>query len=148
MFRTAMGPFVWRPTPMRRTAKRVVAAALMIFPLAACGASDVIIGVGGAVDQVNISVTPVVGSATKVDLMVGDSAVAVAAAVDALGLPVGGAAVTWASTAPTVATVSGSGVIRAVAAGEATITATADGVAGTLPVTVQDTPAPAPGPGG
>jgi hypothetical protein len=50
-------------------------------------------------------------------------------------------AVTWSSTAPTVATVSVAGLITAVAPGTAQITATAGGKSGTQTVTVNASPA-------
>jgi len=54
-----------------------------------------------------------------------------------------GRVVTWATSAAGVATVNGSGLVTAVAAGSATITATSEGQNGTAAVTVT-TPAPAP----
>ena len=55
---------------------------------------------------------------------------------DQNGQVMAGAAVTWASSAAAVATVSASGLVTAVANGTATITATAGGVSGTATVTV------------
>ncbi|HEY0807566.1 MAG TPA: glycoside hydrolase family 3 C-terminal domain-containing protein, partial [Pseudonocardiaceae bacterium] len=50
-----------------------------------------------------------------------------------------GANVTYASSNPTVATVSSTGLVRAVSDGAATITVTVNGVAGTMPILVQGT---------
>src|SRR5438132_1067458 len=61
---------------------------------------------------------------------------------DAAGSPLSGRVVTWASGAPAVATVSGSGLVTAVTAGAATITATSDGQSGTSVLTVQSAPPP------
>ena len=55
---------------------------------------------------------------------------------DSRGAPMAGKVATWQSSDPTVATVSSTGLFRAVAPGSATITATADGVSGTASVTV------------
>ena len=52
------------------------------------------------------------------------------------GREVTGAAVTWQSAAPAVATVSGSGLVTAVGGGMAAVTATAGGASGTAEVTV------------
>ncbi|HYT71567.1 MAG TPA: Ig-like domain-containing protein, partial [Gemmatimonadales bacterium] len=55
---------------------------------------------------------------------------------DASGNVVTGRSVAWTSSAPAVATVSGSGLETGVAAGSATITATSEGVSGVAKVTV------------
>ncbi|HEU4453795.1 MAG TPA: Ig-like domain-containing protein, partial [Longimicrobium sp.] len=68
-------------------------------------------------------------------LTVGQSATATAVAKDAAGNVLTGRAVAWSSSNPAVATVA-SGVVRAVAAGSATITATSEGRSATAPVTV------------
>lgn len=49
----------------------------------------------------------------------------------------------WTSSAASVATVSSTGLVTGVARGDATITATADGVSATAQITVSDTPPPA-----
>lgn len=59
---------------------------------------------------------------------------------DANGAVLSGRAVTWATSAPGVATVSATGLVRGVAAGQATITATSEGQSGTASVTVQIAP--------
>ena len=58
---------------------------------------------------------------------------------DQNGQVMAGAAVTWSSSDPMVATVSGSGLVTAAGNGTATITATAGGVSGTATVTVAQT---------
>src|SRR5260370_34036266 len=55
---------------------------------------------------------------------------------DAVGNTLAGQAISWVSSAPAVATVSGSGLATGVAAGTATISATSGGVTGTGAVTV------------
>ncbi|HKW09379.1 MAG TPA: Ig-like domain-containing protein, partial [Gemmatimonadaceae bacterium] len=64
---------------------------------------------------------------------------------DASGNTLSGRAITWASNATAVATVSSTGLVSAVGAGSATITATSEGKIGTTSVTV--TTAVSPGPG-
>jgi hypothetical protein len=75
-----------------------------------------------------------------VELVVGERTQLTAATADAAGNPLGGRAVTWSSSAPSVATVT-DGEVRAVAAGTATITAVSEGIPGTATVAVR---APAP----
>src|SRR5260370_39897380 len=55
---------------------------------------------------------------------------------DASGNVLSGRTVTWASGAPTVATVSPSGLVSGVAVGSATVTATSEGQSGSATVTV------------
>jgi hypothetical protein len=59
-----------------------------------------------------------------------------AAASDANGHPVAGPTFAWASSAETIATVSASGLVTAVAGGSATVSATASGRSGNAAVTV------------
>jgi uncharacterized protein YjdB len=65
-------------------------------------------------------------------LAVGRTATITAVGRDASGLPLTGVVITWSSSANVFATVSQAGVVSGVAAGPATITATADGIAATL----------------
>jgi hypothetical protein len=55
---------------------------------------------------------------------------------DAQGTPLTGRTIAWTSSAPTVATVSGSGLVTAATPGSATITATSEGRTGTATITV------------
>ncbi len=59
---------------------------------------------------------------------------------DAAGNPLAGRAVTWASSNGAVATVNNSGLVSALAAGSATITATSEGQSGSAGVTVTPVP--------
>ena len=61
---------------------------------------------------------------------------ATAVTADSLGTPLTGRTVTWSSSATTVATVSDSGLVTAVAPGTANITATSEGKSGFATVTV------------
>ncbi len=78
-----------------------------------------------------VTVTP-----AELALLVGGSAGLTAAAVDAEGRPVPGAAVTWSSSDPDVASVDAGGAVTALAPGSATVTAVSDGRGGTAQVTV------------
>ena len=69
-------------------------------------------------------------------LAVGQTAQLTATAYDAQGRVVTGLGVTWSSANPAVATVDSSGVARAVAAGQAQISASVTSATGTLTVTV------------
>ncbi len=80
---------------------------------------------------VSVSVEPAAPS-----LVVGTTVQLAATPKDANGNPVSGRVVTWASSAPAVATVSGGGVVTGMAAGAATITATSEGQSGTAALTV------------
>ena len=57
---------------------------------------------------------------------------------DAAGNTLSGRTVTWDATPPAVATVSGSGLVSAVAAGTATVTATSEGVSASATITVRE----------
>ena len=82
-----------------------------------------------------IAVTP-----TTASVAVGAQVQLAVAVTDADGRPVANPAVTWATSQPTVATVSSGGLVTGLAAGTATIVATYEGVAALSTVTV--------GPGG
>jgi WD40 repeat protein len=83
----------------------------------------------------SVSVTPASAS-----VVVGGTQSLVAGARDAAGNALTGRAVTWSSGTPAVATVSAAGVVTAVAAGSATITATVEGITGTATITVTPVP--------
>jgi Bacterial Ig-like domain (group 2) len=79
----------------------------------------------------NVSVSP--GTAT---LVVGATQQLVAIALDASNNPLSGRIVTWGTSDQTKATVSSNGLVTAVAAGTATITATSEGKLGTSVITI------------
>ena len=98
---------------------------------------------GGTGGGGNLAVSTVSVSPTTATLLVGvsDSAslgttTATATPKDASGNSLSGRTITWASTASSVATVSSTGVITAVAPGTANITATSEGQIGTAVITV------------
>src|SRR5213594_1426698 len=71
---------------------------------------------------------------------VGQTAQLTATPQDASGNPLTGRVITWQSSNGAVASVNGSGLVTAVAAGAATITATSEGQSGTAVVTVSNVP--------
>lgn len=84
---------------------------------------------------VAVAVTPV-----STSLRVGGTLALAAAARDSAGGAVMGRPVTWSSSAPTVATVSPSGVVTAIAPGSATVTAAVEGVTGSAAIAVLPIP--------
>src|SRR5256885_2060047 len=90
----------------------------------------------------SVSVVSVTVSPASVSVETARTVQLTATPEDAAGSPLSGRVVTWASGAPAVATVSGSGLVTAVMAGAATITATSDGQSGTSVLTVQSAPPP------
>lgn len=87
----------------------------------------------------SVVVTPSSGTLT-----VGGTLALAAATLDASGAVLTGRGVTWSSSATSVASVSSSGVVTALAPGSATITATSDGKSGSASITVQAPAPPAP----
>jgi uncharacterized protein YjdB len=80
-------------------------------------------------------------------LTVGDSTTLTAKAQDAAGHVIYGAPITWSADTPSAATVSGSGVVKAVGAGSAIIKAKSGNASGTATIhAVPPPPPPAPAP--
>ena len=69
-------------------------------------------------------------------IQVGQTATATASGRDQFGAPFSSGAISWSSSALQIATVSGSGSVQGVAAGQATITASAGAVTGSATITV------------
>lgn len=87
-----------------------------------------------------VPVASVVVSPATASLAVGGTASLAAATKDASGNTLSGRTVTWATSNAAVATVSSTGVVTAVGAGTATITATSEGKAGQATITVAPAP--------
>lgn len=123
------------------TAVSAGAATLSATSEGRSGTSTVTVGTptGGSVGSVNISFA-------KTVLAVGEQTQAMATVRDLSGAVVTGRAITWQSANPSVATISSSGVVTAVALGTVTITGTAGGVAGQDDVAVGTAPVPIPAP--
>ena len=107
----------------------------------ATGTARVAASSGGQSAQVVVTVSPVPVSSVAVlpssaTLVIGGSVTLVAVAYDANGNALTGRVVTWATSAPSVATVDGSGKVTAVTAGSATISGTSEGKTATSAITV------------
>jgi uncharacterized protein YjdB len=88
---------------------------------------------------VSVTVVPVASvgvSPASSSISIGGTAQLAATPKDSAGNALTGRVVTWASSAPAVATVSASGLVTGVAAGAATITATSEGQSGTATISV------------
>jgi glucose/arabinose dehydrogenase len=95
-------------------------------------------------------VAEVVVTAPRITLEVGDTAQLTATARDADGNALEGRTFEWATADASVATVSGTGLVTGLAQGQAEISATAEGISGTLAITVSPSttpPSPPSGPG-
>ena len=116
--------------------KRVACAVLMMAVMTACG--------GGGADGPVAPPAPVLSTVTvtiaPTTIQLGQSASAQAELRTSAGAVLTGRAVTWSSSAPTVASVDASGVIASVSVGSATITAASEGKSGSAPITVVPAP--------
>src|SRR5207247_4943221 len=79
-------------------------------------------------------------SPTAANVFVGGTAQLRATPKDAAGNVLSGRVITWASSNPAIATVSGTGLVTGVAVGAATITGTSEGQSGTAALTVSTVP--------
>src|SRR6266511_2966187 len=98
---------------------------------------------GGSSDTASVTVTCVASvTVTPPSAVIpqGQTMQLTATPKDAAGNPLAGRAVTWASSNGAVATVNNSGLVSALAAGSATITATSEGQSGSAGVTVTPVP--------
>jgi trimeric autotransporter adhesin len=116
--------------PMRMHAHPARTALAGLLLLAACSSpgSDTV-PPPAAVASVSVS-----GSTSP--MTVGATAQLAATPRDASGTALTGRTVTWSTDAAAVATVSGTGLVTAIAPGPATITATSEGIAGSAAITV------------
>ncbi len=100
---------------------------------------------GGLSDTATVTVNPVPVAAVVVipaapSVTVGQTVQLVATPQDSNGTALPGRSVTWASSNGAVATVSGGGLVTALAAGSATMTATSEGRSGTASISVANVP--------
>jgi uncharacterized protein YjdB len=96
-----------------------------------------------AVTSITVTSVPVASVAmtpNASELFVGQTTQLKAEPRDASGQPLTGRAVVWSTSAPNVASVSSTGVVTAIAPGDATISATSEGKAGTAAITVKAKP--------
>lgn len=106
---------------------------LLLPLLAACGGSPTT-----PTPTPTVTVASVVVSPRALSLVPGQGGTATATPKDAAGATVAGKAIAWSSDVGSVATVNSAGVITAVSAGSANISATVDGKSGTVAVTVAE----------
>lgn len=95
-------------------------------------------GISGSA-TVTVSLIPVSAVAVTVTqsaLQPGQTSQATAVTRDVNGVILSGRVITWVSSNPSIATVSPSGLITAVAAGNTNVTATSEGVSASVPITV------------
>lgn len=124
---------------MEKLAVNVAAAGLVALTALGCGADALVVQIGGQTDTLTITVvnqSSIVVS--TLSLEVGDSAWLDATAANSLGIPIGNVDPTWSSTNPSVASVSGTGVVRGLAVGSSSIIASYAGVTATVPTVVAD----------
>lgn len=100
---------------------------------------------GNVKDEATVNVSPVPANSVVVSpgeatLFVGETQTLEATVTDANGDPLTGRPISWSTNAPSVATVSSSGVVTAKAPGKATITASSEGKSGKSTITVKEVP--------
>ncbi|HVH10525.1 MAG TPA: Ig-like domain-containing protein [Gemmatimonadales bacterium] len=93
-----------------------------------------------AITVVTVPVASVIVSPATANLFVGSTLQLAATTKDSVGNVLTGRVVTWTSLSPSLATVGGTGLVTGVAAGSATITATAEGKTATAVITVATVP--------
>jgi hypothetical protein len=108
--------------------KRVVSIAVLCSFAIACG--------DGPNEPSPTTVVSIIVTAPSPSLQVNETMTATARLINSVGDEVTSKTATWSTSNAAVATVSQSGLITAVGAGAATITAKADNATGTFPVTV------------
>ena len=119
--------------------QRVAIAVLMMAVMTACGGG----GDGTTAPTpppVNVGVATVTVSLSPAQITVGTTATATAELRSSAGAVLAGRPVEWSSSAPAIASVNSAGVVSAIAAGSATITATSEGRSGSASLTVIPAP--------
>lgn len=100
------------------------------------GKGKSVLSASSNVTVVQAAVASVILLPTTSNLTIGATQPLTAELRDARGTVLTGRTVSWSSDAPSVATVSSSGLVTGVFLGQATVTATSEGVSGTADVTV------------
>jgi hypothetical protein len=114
----------------------------LLLAVVACGGDS-----AGPSPPVQAVVNSVIVVPDSVDLEVGATTQLVATARDATGAALSGVTISWSSSDPAIATVSGTGLVTAVLAGRATLTASAAGRSATAIVRALPVADTLPGPG-
>ena len=114
------------------------------------GEARVVVREGARTDTARITVSQRVESVTvspaASTLTVGETVQLGATLRDANGHLIQGRSIAWSSSHPSIASVSGTGLVTGLAAGSATLSATSGGRAGTASLTVNAAPTPPPPP--
>ncbi|MEP6730313.1 MAG: Ig-like domain-containing protein [bacterium] len=116
--------------PRAPRAYLAIALGLVTFACG-CGGSEQVSSPPAQTGVASVAVTP-----TSIALAQGDTLTLAASARDAGGSVVAGKSVVWTTSAAAVATISATGLVKAVSPGGATITATVDGKSATATLTV------------
>ncbi len=133
---SSLNPATATVDTMGKVTGQAVGSALIVASAVCCGRADTTaVTVLQRVFGVQVSLSPT-------SLTVGDSARATVTVTDSLGSPITGRPVTWSSLAPAVATVSSTGMVRGVTAGNATVRAAVDGRSDDQAVTITSAPPP------
>lgn len=111
----------------------------------AVGSATIAATAGNVTGTALVSVVPVPAASVVIapataSLLAGDSRSLAATVLDSAGHTLTGRTVTWSTDAPTIANVSSSGVVLAIAPGVATITARSEGRSSTSRITVSAVP--------
>ncbi|MCC6317815.1 MAG: Ig-like domain-containing protein [Gemmatimonadaceae bacterium] len=134
-------PVAWRTSASGVATVSTAGAVQAMAP----GSATITATVDGVSGTATISVTPVPVAAVAVtparaSVIVTNSAQLAAATQSATGAVLTGRVVTWSTDAPTIATVSTTGLVTTLNTGTATITATSEGRRGTSRITVLPIP--------
>src|SRR6266568_2587218 len=124
-----------------------VSATGLVTGKAAGGPATITATSEGKNGTATVTVTPVPVAAVEVSpaaatIQVNGTVQLTATPKDANGNPLGGRVVTWASSAPAIASVNSTGFVVGLAAGTANVTATSEGAVGTSVITVQSPTGP------
>jgi hypothetical protein len=118
------------------TIARVAMCLLTCAAVVGCGGDGVRTDGSTQPPLVSSQVAQVVVTPNPLLLRVGDTLTLTASTRDAGGAPLLGRRVTWVSEFPDLVTVAGTGLVTALAAGSARITASSEGASGTATLTV------------
>lgn len=119
------------PLPLRRLARHLTGAAFLAALTACGGGSDDPKPTPRPATVASVRISPASGS-----LEVGKTVQLSANTLDAIGATLTGRTITWNSLQPAIATISTTGLVTGVTAGNVTITASADGITGNASLAV------------
>ena len=120
--------------------QRVAIAVLMMTVMTACGGGGGDGTTAPTPPPANAGVATVTVTMSPAQITVGATATATAELRSGVGAVITGRPVDWSSSAPAIASVNSAGVVSAIAAGSATITATSEGKSGSAPIAVAPAP--------